>query len=89
MGWGGRAVSEYRPFADRQTDRGATVERIRREREWAEKAEPVVIVGVRIPFWTLVGWLAGITAGVTLVHALFDWLIRVAVGILVGPSLGE
>ena len=77
-------MSEYRPFADRQTDRGATVERIRSEREWAEKAEPVVIVGVRIPFWTLVWWLAGITAGVTLVHTLFDWLIRVALALFAG-----
>jgi fatty acid desaturase len=65
-------------------DQRQEVERIRREREWAEKAQPVVITGVRIPFWTLVWWIAGITAGVSLVHAAFDWIFRLVVGLVAG-----
>jgi hypothetical protein len=47
-------------------------------------AQPVVIAGIAIPFGRLVWWLAGITAGVTLVHTLFDWLIRVALALFAG-----
>jgi hypothetical protein len=59
-------------------------DRLRREREFREKAQPVVITGVQIPFWRVVWWLAGITAGVTLVHTAFDWLIRFLVALFAG-----
>ena len=66
--------------------RKADVERVRAERELAAKTLPVVITGVSIPFWQLVWWLTGITAGVTFLHALFDWLVQMIVATLSGAA---
>lgn len=60
------------------------VDRLRAEREWEAKTVPVVITGISIPFWRLVWWLVGITAGVSLVHTAFDWLLRIVVGLFAG-----
>lgn len=51
------------------------IAKARAEREWAERTQPVIITGIRIPFWPLVWWIVGITAGVSLVHAILDWII--------------
>jgi hypothetical protein len=76
----------YRSFEERQAADRAQADRIRGEREWAQKAEPVVITGVRIPFWTLVWLLVGITAAVNLVSAVFEWAARVVIALVGGPE---
>lgn len=63
------------------------VEHIRAERERAERlknAQPITIAGVAIPFWKLVWWLVGITAGIKLINAAFDWAFRLVVGLFAG-----
>ena len=71
----------FTPFDQRNE-----ADRLRRERAWREKAQPVVISSIQIPFWTLVWWLAGITAGVTLVHMVFGWLVQVLLALFAGES---
>ena len=46
----------------------------------------MVITGIQIPLWTLVWWLGGITAGVTLVHMVFGWLVQVLLALFAGES---
>ena len=46
----------------------------------------MVITSIQIPFWTLVWWLAGITAGVTLVHMVFGWLVQVLLALFARES---
>lgn len=62
-------------------ERKQEAERLKAEREWVAKAQPVVITGVAIPFWRLVWWLVGITAGVSLVNTAFEWIVRLVLGL--------
>jgi hypothetical protein len=65
------------------------VDRLRAEREWNAKAQPVVIIGVSIPFWRLVWWLVGVMAAISLIDGLFDLIVRSLVALYTNTRIGS